>query len=468
MKLLPCAACLLLVLLATRSPAALGPRYGGELRLGVSELPASLAPAPAAGMGPRVAAGLVHETLVGLGPDGRPTAGLAARWVSGAEGREWTLSIGEHARFHDDRPILAEDAVRSLRAFLRGPGVAAAALARALEGGPAFRSRERDELPGLVAPDSRQVVLRFASPPAPPLATLASPAAAVTSAGGAGAGPFVPTVFAPGQRLVGTAFAGHLRGRPYLDRVHVEAFPDPAALAAQARTGRVDLAAGEAGVEALGASVLLVLDPRRPPFDRPAARAAVAAAIDRAALMGRLLTGGAPSTDLLPPSLLRAPDAPRPAVGVGLFVPLSGAVTLAVSRDVPQVVSQRVLAHLAALGLRVHVVPVTPAGALNAPTELRLLAYVPEVPEPALALEELLALAPPPPDALERLEAARREADPARRLALLAEAHDALRGEGAIIGLGQAPVRFGGRARVQGARVDPAGRLVLEDAWVEP
>jgi len=99
---------------------------------------------------------------------------------------------------------------------------------------------------------------------------------------------------------------------------------------------------------------------------------------------------------------------------------------------------------------------------------LRLLAYVPEVPEPALALEELLALAPPPPDALERLEAARREADPARRLALLAEAHDALRGEGAIIGLGQAPVRFGGRARVQGARVDPAGRLVLEDAWVEP
>jgi len=113
-------------------------------------------------------------------------------------------------------------------------------------------------------------------------------------------------------------------------------------------------------------------------------------------------------------------------------------------------------------------VPATPAGAQNAPTELRLLAYVPEVPEPALALEELLALAPPPPDALERLEAARREADPARRLALLAEAHDALRGEGAIIGLGQAPVRFGGHARVHGARVDGTGRLVLEDAWVEP
>jgi ABC-type transport system substrate-binding protein len=462
-----CATFLLLVVAATRSPAALGPRYGGELRLGLPELPASLAPAPIAGIGPRVAAGLVHETLLGLGPDGQPTTGLAASWVSAAEGREWRLSIGEYARFHDDRPVLAEDAVRSLRAFLRGPGAAAAALARALEGGPAFRSRERDDLPGLAAPDPRQVVLRFTSPPPPPLAALASPAAAVTSAGGAGAGPFVPTVFVPGLRLVGTAFAGHARGRPYLDRLQVEAFPDPTALAARARAGRVDLAAGEAGVEALAASVLLVLDPRRPPFDRPAARAAVAGAIDRAALMGRLLVGGTPSTDLLPPSLLRASDAPRPAVGVARFT-LSRAVTLAVSRDVPPVVSQRVLAHLAALGLRVHVVPVTPAAALNAPTELRLLAYAPEVLEPALALEELLALAPPPPAALERLEAARREADPARRLALLAEAHDALRGEGAIIGLGQAPVRFGGRARVHGARVDPGGRLVLEDTWVEP
>jgi MarR-like DNA-binding transcriptional regulator SgrR of sgrS sRNA len=444
--------------------------------LGLPELPASLAPAPAAAIGPRLAAGLVHETLLGLSPDGQPTAGLAACWISAAEGREWTLSIGAYARFHDDRPVLAEDAVRSLRAFLRGPGIAAAALARGLEGGPAFRSRERDELPGLATLDSRQVVLRFASPPAartpwgqwgPPLATLASPAAAITSAGGAGAGPFVPTLFVPGQRLGGTAFAGHPRGRPYLDRVQVEAFPDPTALAAQARAGRVDLAAGEGGVEALAASVLLVLDPRRPPFDRPGARAAVAAAIDRAALMGRLVVGGTPSSDLLPPSLLR-PPAPRPAVGVPRFAPLSGAVTLAVSRDVPPVVSQRVLAHLAALGLRVRVVPVTPADALTARSELRLLAFVPEVPEPALALEEVIALAPPPPAALERLEAARREADPARRLALLAEAHDALRGEGAIIGLGQAPVRFGGRARVHGARVDGAGRLVLEDAWVEP
>lgn len=466
MRLAPCAALLALVLLAARAPAALGPRYGGELRVGLPELPATLAPAPTTGLGPRCAAGLIHETLLGLGPDGQPTAGLATRWLSAADGREWTLSIGEDARFHDDRPVLAEDAVRSLRAFLRGPGAAAAALASALEGGRAFRSQERDELPGLAASEPRQVVLRFASPAGRPLAPLASPAAAVTSAGGVAAGPFVPTLFVPGQRLVATAFAGHPRGRPYLDRVRAEAFPDPSALAAQARAGRLDLAAGEAGVEALAASVLLVLDPRRPPFDRPAARAAVAAAIDRVALMGRLLMGGVPSTDLLPGLLLPAPDAPRPAGAP--FALLSGTVTLAVSRDIPPVASQRVLAHLSALGLRVRVLPVSPAGALNAATELRLLSYVPEVPDPALALEELLSLASPPPAALERLEAARRQANPAQRRALLAEAHGLLRAEGAIIGLGQAPVQFGGRPRAHGARVDLAGRLVLEDSWVEP
>lgn len=460
------AALLVLLLLATGSPAALGPRYGGEVRLGLPELPAALAPAATPGIGPRFVAGLIHETLLGLGSDGQPAAGLAARWSSAADGRECTLSIGEDARFHDDRHVLAEDAVRSLRAFLRGPGVAAAALAGALEGGPAFRAREREELPGLAASDPRQVVLRFASPGGRPLAALASPAAAVTGAGGVAAGPFVPTVFVPGQRLAATAFAAHSRGRPYLDRVQAEAFPDPTALLAQARAGRLDLAAGEVGVEALAASVLLVLDPRRPPFDRPAARSAVAAAIDRGALMGRLLMGGEPSTDLLPRSLLQATEAPSPAVApAGL---LSGTVTLAVSRDVPQVVSQRVLAHLAALGLHVRVSPVSAAAAVSAAAELRLLLYVPEVPEPALALEELLTLAPPPPAALERLEAARRQAEPAQRLALLAQARDLLRAEGSIIGLGQAPVRFGGRPRAHGARVDLAGRLLLEDTWVEP
>jgi preprotein translocase subunit SecA len=50
----------------------------------------------------------------------------------------------------------------------------------------------------------------------------------------------------------------------------------------------------------------------------------------------------------------------------------------------------------------------------------------------------------------------------------LAQAQDAFRREGAIVPIGQMPVRFGGSASVHGARIDAAGRLILEDAWVEP
>jgi hypothetical protein len=275
-----------------------------------------------------------------------------------------------------------------------------------------------------------------------------------------------------------TPFPGHVRGRPYLDRLLVTALPDPAALAAEARAGRVDLAAGEPGVQTLAGSLLLVLDPRRRPFDRPEARAAVSGAIDRSLLMGRLVPGGRPSTDLLPqvfwpPSLSPSPspagEPPSPGEPPPVrAAPLSEAVTLSVSRDVPPAASQRIVAHLAALGLRVRVVAVSPAGALGAATELRLLAFSPTVPEPALALEELLALAPPSPALAARLDAARLEADPARRLAGLAQAEDALRREGAIVPIGQMPVRFGGSPGAHGARIDATGRLVLEDAWVEP
>lgn len=461
---------LLAAFLGAEAPAALGPRYGGELRVGVPDLPSSLVPGPAPGLGPRLAAGLVHETLVGLTSDGALAPALAASWTAVAEGREWALSIGESARFHDGRPVTAEDAVRSLRTFLRGPGAAAAALARALDGGAAFRARQAEDLPGLAALDSRRLALRLDAPAASALATLASPAAAITGAGGVGAGPFVPDLLVPGQRLVATAFAAHARGRPYLDRVRVTGSFGPEELATEAHAGRVDLAAGEPGLEALAASLLLILDPRRPPFDRPETRAAVAAAIDRAALVARLVPGGTASTDLLPPSLLRGPEPPRPPLEAPpsrLVLP-DGSVVLAVSRDLPPPVSQRVLAHLTALGLRVRVTAMDAAAALAAPAELRLLAFAPEVPEPGLALEELSALAPSPRAALERLEEARRETDAPRRRALLAEAHDALRREGSIVALGHAPVRFGGRGRVHGARIDAAGRLVLEDAWVEP
>jgi ABC-type transport system substrate-binding protein len=444
--------------------AALGPRYGGEVSVGVPELPTALAPAVPHSAAGRLLGGLVHETLIVLTADGLPAPSLAAAWTMGAGGREATLLLREGARFHDERPLEAADAVRSLRRFIREPGSAAQRLARSLEGGEAFRSGASEDLSGIAAGGRDRVVLRFTETLALPLAPLASPAAAVTGAGGAGCGPFVPTVWLPGRRLVLTAFGAHVRGRPYLDRVEVTAVANPSAPGAQAPPGRLDLALGRPGASTLAATLLLVLDPGRSPFREPAARELVARTMDGSAL-SRLVPGAESTASLLAPALLPplgAEAPPRPGS-------LPGACTLAVATDVPPLASQRVVAHLQALGLGVRVLPSPPETAQAVPAEARLLLWSPEVPEAALALEELASLAPAaPPAARAALDEAAAEPDVDRRRALLHRAEGALRTEHVLVPLSAVPVAFGGGRGVHDFDVDLAGRLVLEDAWVEP
>lgn len=454
----------LLGLVARASPAALGPRYGGELTVAVLEMPASTKPAVTAGAGGRLLGGLVHETLVGVGPEGLPLPALAQQWASGAGGRECTLTLAESLRFHDDRTVTAADAVRSLRRFLRGGGAAARDLAESLEGGLAYAAGATDELPGLSTTDSRHLIMRMREPRALPLSPLSSPAAAVTSPGGAGCGPFVPTLFLPGRRVALTAFAGHRRGRPYLDRIQVEAVPEPSALRADVQASRIDVAPGKPGVSTVAATLLLTLDSSRTPFDHAAARATVAAAVNRRDLVKNLIPGGDPAPSLLVPALL-------PPLGVEPSAPpavLTGRVQMAVDMDVPPLLSQRVVAHLGALGFDVRVLPVSPANVGGLPAHARLRLFSPTVPEARLALLELADEAPPVPAALQALAEAAREPDADRRRLDVLRAEGALRAEAVLIPLASVPVSFGGRSRVHGARVDLTGRLVLEDAWAEP
>lgn len=455
---------LLLLALPSAAIAALGPRYGGDLRVGVLDLPVTTEPGPPRGTAESLVAGLVHETLVGVGPDGLPVPALARGWSTAASGREWMLHLREATSFHDERPVGSEDAVRSLKRFLRAPSTAAARLAEALEGGSAYRSGDTEELPGLLAPGPLSLVLRLPELRPLPLAPLASPAAAVISASGAGCGPFVPTVRAPGRRLGLVPFGDHVRGRPYLNGLELATLADGAALRSEWQAGRIDLAPGEGGPGALAATLLLVLDPARPPFTRVETRAAVAAALERADLVRQFLPGGEASASLLAPTLLpplgiEAP--PMPGT-------LAASAAMTVSRDVAPLVSQRIVACLGAIGLDVAVTPASPAAAREARSPARLLFWTPEVAEPSLALEELAGLAPPDVVVRTLLATAAHEADADRRRLLLHRAEAALRAGHVLVPLALAPVSFSARRGVHGASVDARGRLVLEDAWVEP
>jgi peptide/nickel transport system substrate-binding protein len=449
-----------LALAATTAAASLGPRYGGTLTVGVLDLPGTADTTPASTDGARLVSRLVGETLVDAAADGAPVPRLVRCLSSSAGGREWTLELDPAATFHDRTPVRAADAVRSLRRFLRGPGAAAAHLARTLEGGSTFRAGRTDDLPGLAAPDETRVVLRFPAAVASPLAPLASPAAAVSSSSGRGAGPFVPTVSVPGRRAAFTAFTGHVRGRPYLDEVEVLALGRDSLRAAR-DSGRVAAAIVE-GPATVHAVLLLRLDSTRPAFRTRQARAMLSAAIDRKALVVRFVPGGQPLSGLLPPEMLAAtgpaPTAPRRA--------LHDHVTMAVSEDVPLAVSQRVVAHLLDLGIEVDTVPASAGDRTEA--DVRLFLFVPEVAEAGLALEELRALSSLSPVASRALDAATVELDADKRRALLVQAEEALRDHAALVALAAYPLLLSVARSVHGVQLLRDGRLVLEDAWREP
>ncbi len=466
---------------ASRAFGALGPRYGGTLRLGVTTLPTTLDPALPEDAAARGVLALVHETLVGVGPEGLPTPGLVSSWTASAAGREWTLSLHPAARFHDERPVTADDAVRALRRFLRSPSRAAEWLALGLEGGQAFRDKRSTLLPGVASLDERRLVLRFPEPQALPLAPLASPLAAVTSATGQGCGPFVPTLRLPGRQLTLNAFAGHVRGRPYVDELDVRVASDASALRAEWLGGRLDAALDAAldarptsdvgardaanspvGPDARSTLLLLVLDASRAPFDDEAARAA--AMLERAALRPFVPTGEVWSL-LLPAGLLASPAA---APLTAARAPVAARVTLRVARDVAPSVSQRVVALLneAGFDVRTEARRATTTRALG--PQARLLAFVPEVAEAGLALHELAALGSPSSEADQALATARLETQLDRRRAWLLAAEQALRQDGTRVPLALLPPSLALGAGWHGLRLDGAGRLAAEDAWREP
>jgi extracellular solute-binding protein (family 5) len=443
----------LAVALTATVRAALGPVYGGRMTVALPELPARFDPAPAHGAGSRLIAALVHERLVDVVDlDAKPA--LAQSWETAADGREWTLRLRAGSVFHDGTPVGSADVVRSLRRFLRSPSATARGLATRLEGGAAFANRSNEGLPGLAAAGPLAVVLRLREPTVATLSYLAAADAAITSARGAGAGPFVPTTGAP---ILGRAafvpFRGHLRGRPFLDAL---------TLRLASTDGPADVTPA-VGPGPLAATLLLVLDPAQPAFSRVESRRAVAAAIDRDDLVRNFLAGGARATSPIPPVLLPAlrnagPSGPRRPVG--------GSVVLAVSNEVPAVISQRVVAYLGAAGLRATAVEAAADGVWTVPAGARLVAWTPEVPDPLLALEELASLVGS--GARAAMARAALERDPDRREALLHRAEGAIRSQWILVTLAALPLGYRAAPGLQGITVDAGGRIRLEDAWIEP
>jgi len=269
---------------------------------------------------------LLFDSLIQYLPDGGVGPKLAQRWEVSAGGRVLTFHLTPNARFHDGRPVTAED-VRFT--------VEAASNPATKSSDEGFEAVEKVEA---IGPQAVRFTLTRATP-------------RFLSEGGSrgilpkhllegrdlgrdpvnrqpvGSGAYRLASSTPGQSIVFDAVPDHYRGTPKIGRVVFKILPDQNIVLTQLRSGEIQYALVEPRdlpvVEKIqGVRVLEVPTTRfydiTPNFQRPywedrRVREAVLRAMDREAIVKRLLGGRGQvvHSNATPASWAYNPDVPR-------------------------------------------------------------------------------------------------------------------------------------------------------------
>ncbi len=240
--------CVGLLVVAGFQPSAAqtsGPRYGGTLRAGMQTDPVGLDPHLTTATSSRNMMENVYDTLVFYSADGRFVPGLAESWKASQDGLVWTFNLRRNVKFHNGRPMTAEDVVYTINR-IRDPRTRAP------------RAGDFADVESVSAPDPYTAVFKLKKPYSPLIAKLSSsvwgaivPREVVERDGDlhtnpTGTGPFRFIGYTPQQRLVlvrnGDYWGFDETGRrlPYLDRIEFVFFPDAIARTTALRTGTVD------------------------------------------------------------------------------------------------------------------------------------------------------------------------------------------------------------------------------------
>jgi peptide/nickel transport system substrate-binding protein len=295
---------------------------------------ATLDPVFTTAAGTRCHAHLVFDTLYGMDNDFRANPQMVAGHVISEDGRQWDLTLREGLRFHDGTPVLARDAVASIKRWWKRDGFGAQLAARTDELSAPSDSviRFRLNKPFALLPDALAVII---SVPVimPERLALTDPFTQVTEMIGSGPFRFKADERVPGSRVVYEKFTGYVPradGKAefasgpkvvHFDRVEWTVVPDPATAASALAAGEFDwwetpaldlvpqlkrstnlTVAVKDRSAALG---IMRFNQLFPPFDNPALRRLVVSAVNQREFM----TAAAGAV----PDLIRD--------RVGLFVP---------------------------------------------------------------------------------------------------------------------------------------------------
>ena len=266
---------------------------------------------------------MVFDTLFGVDEAGVVQPQMLAGSVTDGDGLVWTLTLREGLRFHDGTPVLARDAVASIkRWWVQDAFGQALALATDEVSAPddktiRFRLKRRFGLlpDALAHPTNTMAAImpeRLANTPA---------TTRLTEMVGSGPFRYVAGERVPGARNVYARFEGYVPRQgtasftagprvAHFDRVEWVTTPDPGTQVAALRNGEVDfveqplmdlvpsLRADRAVkvevVETKGLIGFLRFNQLFPPFDNPALRRAVLRAVNQQEFMEAVVGGNAP------------------------------------------------------------------------------------------------------------------------------------------------------------------------------
>ena len=300
---------------ALAMPAGAGqPGGGGTLKVGIGGTLSRLDPALAATGAEYVYVTLVFNGLTRIDPDMSVQPELAESWTASDDLKAWTFHLRDKVTFQNGRKLDAADVV--------------ATITRLLE--PALDSRGRavlDLVTRVETLDARTVRFILAAPDAAFPAVLADRHLRIVPrdllAGLAtrpvGTGPFIMRRLVPGARLeLARNPAYYEPGLPRLDAVQLRLIPNDAARLAALQSGAIDILwdLPYDQLDRLRGNPALRID-RVPtaawdgvvlhngmkPFSDLRVRQALAATIDKDALVEKVLSGqGAPTHSPIPPS----------------------------------------------------------------------------------------------------------------------------------------------------------------------
>ena len=242
----------------------------------------------------------LFDTLVGYADDMSVVPRLAESWEADPTGTRWRIRL-RPARFHDGRPVTAEDVLYSYRRIADPATAATSSDHFADVNFAASRARSATELELVLRAPNFEFPAAWGAP-----ATEIVPAGTTDFRAPVGSGPFRFGAFEPGTSAVFSRFDGHWAGAPALPELEFASVAEESARVSALLSGQVhyahDVSAnaarrldGDGRVRVLSAprstmqAVALKVD--RPPFDDPRVLQAVLLGVDRQALVDIALSG---------------------------------------------------------------------------------------------------------------------------------------------------------------------------------